>query len=157
MSQTFNIKLENFKELNALLSSIPEDIAKRAGVAALRKGAKSVLEEAKMLVPVRTGKLRDSLEIATKKVGGNLAVVKVQASRKKGGFHAHLVELGTSPHKIQDAVIGNKHYDVIEHPGSQKQPFLRPALLNKKEEVIKTVFENIGSEVTKQFKREMKK
>jgi len=155
MSETFKIKWSGFAQLNKILEDVPQDIAKKAGIDALRAGAKPILEEAKKLVPVgATRKLMESLEIATKKA--RIPVVKVQASRRKGGYHAHLVELGTQPHDIHNVVIGNKFYPVIHHPGSKKQPFMRPAFNSKKTETLRIVLAEIAGKVAKRIKRELK-
>lgn len=149
------MKLTGFDALNKILSEVPKDVARKAGVDALRAGAKPILEEAQNLVPEgATGKLAESLEIATKKA--SIPIVKVQASRKKGGYHAHLVELGTQPHEIHNVVIGNKFYPVIHHPGARKKPFLRPAFNAKKGEALKIILSEIGTKLANRLKRELK-
>jgi len=150
------MKLTGFDALHKFFDLVPDDIAKKAGVDALRAGAKPILEEAQNLAPEgATGKLADSLEIATKK--GPFPIVKVQASRKKGGYHAHLVELGTQPHDIKNVVIGNKFYPVIHHPGSRKKPFLRPAFNSQKGRALDIILSEIGTKLANRLKRDMKK
>lgn len=155
MAETFEIKLSGFDALQKILSEVPPDIAKKAGIDALKLAARPILEEAQNLVPEgATGKLADSLEIAVKKAA--IPVVKVQASRKKGGYHAHLVELGTQPHDIRNVVIGDKFYPVIHHPGSKKKPFLRPAFNAKKADALKITLSEIMVKITGRLKRELK-
>ena len=154
---TTEIKLTGFDTLGKIFSELPEDIAKKVGIAALRLGAKPILEQAQNLVPEgRTGKLADSLAIAN--VKSTRPEVTVYARRKKGfgGWHAHLVELGTKPHDIKNAIIKGKFYPLIHHPGTAPKPFLRPAFLSKKEEALKVIFGSITGEIVKKFKKEMK-
>jgi HK97 gp10 family phage protein len=102
------LRITGAKELEASLRSFGSSFASRLGNKALKAGAQPIVEEAKRLVPVRTGALRDSIT----------AVVSrdhEQAQRKvKVGFkypaarRAHFTEFGT---RYQPA-----------------QPFLRPAL-----------------------------
>lgn len=158
MSSVASIKLNGFAELGKVMERLPADIAKKVSVDALRAGAKPMLEHAQLIVPEgRTGILGKSLEIATKKATGNTAVVKVQASRKKGGYHAHLVELGTKPHEIRNVVIGGKFYPVVHHQGSKKKPFLRPAFESKKAETLKIILEQVGDKIAKRIKQALKK
>ena len=58
--ETFHMKLTGFDALNKFFASVPDDIAKKAGVDALRAGAVPILEEAQNLAPEgATGKLAD--------------------------------------------------------------------------------------------------
>lgn len=128
------IKLKGFEAIEAMFNRLPDDIAGDTAKRALKDGANVVLEEAQNLVPEGdTGKLADSLSI--KFVKGSLPTYRVYAKRSKGmgGWHANLVEYGTAPH-----MIGN-----IAHPGMAPKPFMRPALLTKKDETLKAVFEKI--------------
>ena len=153
---TIKLHLTGFKELQEIFARFPVEVQKGGTLDALKAGAKPILAEAKMLVPVKSGKLRDSLVIQPQKAG-RLSVVKVLASKKKGGYHAHLIELGTQPHTIENVKIGGVFYKEVKHPGSQKKPFLRPALLTKKEETIKIFAEQLLKLTLKRFKRFVKK
>lgn len=157
MSQVAEIKLRGFEKFEAMLNQLPEDIASKAAIKALKDGAKIVLEEAQSLVPEgATGKLADSLAI--KIVKGGLPTYRVYARRKKGfgGWHANIVELGTAPHKIFNVLVKGKFFKEIDHPGSPPQPFMRPALLTKKNEALKAIFGNLMKHITSTVKREMK-
>jgi len=148
MSETFNIKFNGFEALQKILSEVPQDIAKKAGIDALKLAAKPILEEAQNLVPEgHSGKLADSLEIAVKKA--SFPIVKVQANRKKGGYHAHLVELGTVARKTKTKPA----HDTGTMP---KKPFLRPAFNSKKQESLKIVLSEIAVKIAARLKRELK-
>ena len=142
-----DITIKGIEPFIAALNRLPDDIAKKSGEKALRDGAKVLLEKTQDLVPEgRTGKLADSLAIAV--VKADYPKYRLFAKRRKGfgGWHAHLVEFGTKPHWI-----GKKW-----HKGSPPKPFMRPALLNNKNQIIKAVFENIFSHITNVIKKEMK-
>jgi len=148
------IKINGIEELLKIFNTLPVAVAKGAGVDAIKQAGKIVLEEARNLVPEKSGKLKKSLAVQQVKVG--YPVVKVLARRAKGmgGYHAHLIELGTKPHIIPGPVkLGKKWYKNISHPGTQKKPFLRPALLNKKYEAIKKTFEVIFPAIEKRMKK----
>lgn len=152
------IILTGFDTLGRIFSELPEDVAKKAGIAALKKGANLILEEAKNLVPEgRTGKLSDSLAVAVVKSNRPEVTVLARRSRGFGGWHAHLVELGTKPHEIKNVIIKGKFFPEIHHKGSAPHPFLRPAFLAKKQEALKIVLESIAFEIGKKIKSEMKK
>ena len=156
MAKETAIKLTGFEVLGNLFDSLPRDIAGKVGVAALRKGAKPILEEAKNLVPVNKGKLKESLAIQT--IRGDVPAVTIVARRRKPfrGFYAHLVEFGTKPHEIKNVLIGGKFFPVIQHPGSVARPFMRPAFLTKKNEALKIILESISGEIEKKIEKAMK-
>lgn len=147
------VKLKGFKELEDIFEKLPLEVARGAGNDGIRAGAKIVLEEAKRRVPVKTGKLRDSLYI--KKVRATKPVYKVIAKRPEGS-HAWLVELGTKPHDIHNVNFKGKFYPVVHHPGAKKQPFLRPALLDKQGAVVAEVRNRIVKSITKRLKKFLK-
>ena len=149
MGNTARIELKGFDVLRDIFKDVPDDIARKAGVDALRLGAKPILEEAQNLVPEgATGKLADSLEIATKKA--SFPIVKIQANRKKGGSHAHLVELGTAPRTTESKPV----HSTGTMP---KKPFMRPAFESKKGESLKIVLTEIAGKLANRLKKELKK
>lgn len=104
-----------------------------------RQSADEMVDQARSLVPVRSGKLRDSI-VATGpggvppaySQGGGPGVVPEGSYAVSAGNgkvrYAHLVEYGTSPHEI-----GGK-FNGAQHPGAKRQPFFWPAyrLIRKK-------------------------
>lgn len=118
------IHVKGAKELEALLKKLPGKVAKRVVNNGLRAGARLIRDEAKAKVPVNTGKLRDSITVAT--VKGKVKVgFKPPESRR-----AHLTEFGT---EFQPA-----------------QPFMRPAIDTKATEAIKKIGEVMGKGVAKE-------
>lgn len=152
-----DIQIKGFDKFEAILNKLPDDIAKNVALKALKDGAKVILEEAQNLVPEgATGKLADSLAI--KAVKSKFPTYRVYARRSKGygGWHANFVEFGTAAHEIKNVIIDGKFYPVIHHPGAPPTPFMRPALMNKKNETIHAVFENVFKHITNTIKKEMK-
>ncbi len=128
---------------------------------ALFAAANVVLDDAKARVPVKTGRLRDSGYATTvrfnnyvpdpkriKKIRPRPGTAVVAFSSKK----AHLLEYGTGPHVIPKKgkrknqkvlKIGDGFAKTVYHPGSRAFPFLRPALDENKDEVIRVMEDEI--------------
>ena len=100
---------------------ITEEIEKRA-MDRLEKAGELVAERARAKVPVRTGKLKDTIRVRRLKGDPKQDVRVYAGNRIKGGaFYAHMVERGTKK--------------MAAHP------FLRPAL-NQSRNEIKNIVEN---------------
>lgn len=134
------VAVKGLKELDAFLKRLPAKVEGNILRGALRAGAKVILTEAKVLVPVgppnaenvrlyggHEGALRDSIRISTSRRKGDVkASVKAGGKNKKTGadvFYAHFIEFGT--------VKGNAI------------PFLRPSLDSKQGEAVVAVGNNI--------------
>lgn len=105
--------------------------------AALEAGGEVIAEEARRLVPVRTGNLRESIGVAT---GGlnysalslSKAGISVEIGPRQGrdephdGFYGHMVEFGTFK--------------------MAPQPFMRPAFDTTVDEAMQVVIEHLGGE-----------
>lgn len=117
MVGTINFDIKGAAEMERLLKELGPRVASRVGDQALRAATKPIIAEAKRLVPVRTGKLRDSIisRVERKRKDDSERVVligfKPPASRR-----AHLTEFGTSK--------------------SAAKPFMRPALDAKAGEAL---------------------
>lgn len=136
------IRVTGLAELQKFLDTLPAKMEANILRAALRAGAKPMLESARQNVPVGepneknkklysgyTGALRDSLRISGRinKTKGNVTVsVKAGGKNKKTGadtFYAHMVEFGTRPHSVSKKGKGDP-----THPGTNPRAFMRPAL-----------------------------
>lgn len=118
-----NLQLHGFKELDALLKELPDEMAKKVLEQTVRAGGKIVLDAAKQKVPVRTGRLRNSLVIkkdsgAFRRFGSVKYLVGANLSARRGltAPHAHLVEFGTVK--------------------MSARPFLEPAFQENKDAII---------------------
>lgn len=92
--------------------------------------------DARRYCPKRTGDLADSIEHHLE--GGNLIV---SATGSDEDSYAVYVEMGTRPHEIRprdkQALFwpGAAHpVGKVHHPGTQPEPFLRPALYQERGE-----------------------
>lgn len=77
MAEQTGIKVKNLKEITKALKAIgvPNDAVKEAG----KNSAEAVMNEARSLVPVRSGKLRDSIKLAANARGR----VSIQAGNNR--------------------------------------------------------------------------
>lgn len=103
------------EELFEALGEQKEAVRKAQGPALAAAGA-VVQDEAKRLVPVDTGTLRDAIVVDAIRKAGAVVAVEVGPTNPPA-FHAHLVEFGTNR-------------------GSPAQPYMRPAWDTKKGEAI---------------------
>tara|TARA_Y100001963_G_scaffold63430_1_gene88368 strand:+ start:5405 stop:5884 length:480 start_codon:yes stop_codon:yes gene_type:complete len=152
--------LNGTKELEALLSKLPDKMGAKVLKKSMREATKPMVKAAKALVPVKTGKLKKSIKVkdSRKKVKGNHAVL---FGTLKSTPYAHLVELGTQRHVITPEssrflkIFGTYTKEVV-HPGTRPRPFLRPAFDREKGNWFKllgkSVYKNIDKEVKKMRK-----
>ena len=111
----FDIK--GAKEMERILKALGPEIASKVGDQALRAAGKVVADEAKRLVHVRSGALRDSIVVRGERKRKNANERLVQVTfEKPHSRRAHLEEFGTSRQAAH--------------------PFLRPAADNKVKEAI---------------------
>ena len=113
MSITATAKVFGLADLTKALAEIDSESKRNIIPATLREIAKPVQERAKQLVPVLTGKLRDSIRLST---GGP----------KKSG-EARINVITRVPYWGQ-VEFGNVHQSA--------QPFLRPALIEQATELV---------------------
>jgi len=122
-------KIEGAKEMEALLKDLGPKVATRLGDKALRAAAKPIIQEAKRLVPVRTGQLKRSIV----GVGGKnkqterevLIGFKPPASRR-----AHFTEFGT------------RH--------SAAHPFMRPALDARAQDALNAMVDTLAEGIERE-------
>lgn len=128
--------------LRARLAKVP-DIIREAAASAMEECAAEIVAEMKMLVPVDSGDLRDSIgwtwgdipagsfmidEIRSGKNAGQQYAtlrIKIYAGNKEA-FYARFIEFGTAPHSLARGADRNraKLQDVgPRHLGAPAQPF----------------------------------
>jgi len=142
-----SLKADGFKATLLAMKILPAKVQKKLMGAALRSGAKPILQSAQARAPKSTGLLEFSLKIRRpERMKPHEQIVLVAPDVKRVGGHgekpwkyAHLVELGTKPHRIVPraergtealAFQGRAGLTVVkgvDHPGTEAQPFLRPA------------------------------
>lgn len=130
-------KMKGLSELQKSLNTLPDKLRDRALKNASAAGARVIQREAKRLVPVQTGTLRDSIVVSrTFKQRGRRVVLRgavVIGLKGVGRYYAHLHEFGTS--KIP------------------ARPFMRPALNNMAPKALKVIGEKLGKEIDKAAKK----
>ena len=135
---TASMKISGFREIDALLQSMPRQIASQGVTSGLRRALQPVATAARAYAP---GSLSERIRIAPTikagqqpqslaKPGKGRRVMYVGATAP----HAHLVEFGTGPryHK------GGKFVGIMP-----PDPFLRPAWDANKDEVLANLAETI--------------
>lgn len=147
------VKIEGLKELDEALKDLSRVTAGNAVKRALARAAAPILATAKALVPVDTGKLRDSLVISAKLSKRQTRIQRrIDAKgRSEGGGkstktiyvgagalpHAHLQEFGTVRHG--------------------PQPFLRPAWEQNKMTALNGLKAALWIEISKSAERARRK
>lgn len=107
---------------------------------ALRAGGEIIADEARRLVPIDSGELRESIQVggdglnsSRQEVRQGRAVISVGPRQGPGypdGFYAHMVEFGT----VKMAA----------------EPFMRPAVDNTRDEVDEAIADVLAGEIVKQ-------
>lgn len=125
---TIRARLNGLESAEALLRQLPIEIRGKRLVTALRRASRLVAKRAEDLAPPPgyPGDKPDKLPLvstltARVKQYGEIFVA-VAGTRWPEGAHGHLVEFGTRPHEIRRGA------SAWQHPGSQPNPFLQPAV-----------------------------
>lgn len=126
----FRVRVQGLGEIERKLKALVAQVTKPAVLEeALVAGGEVIAEEARRLVPVRTGTLRDSIVVASGDLDASAVTLKhglakVQIGPDERGFYGHLVEFGTYR--------------------SAAKPFMRPAFDAKKAEAMEIVTEHLS-------------
>lgn len=147
-----NAQIYGMKEITKILKNFPIKVRRNALKGALKAGAKPVLEEAKRRVPVKSGSLKNSLDIVTRKTKDEDVLMvsvlprssKTKTKRLKlsngktwkikgqvgSGWYAHFVEYGTYAKRAVplQRKRGKKAQKVANKGlGAAAHPFMEPA------------------------------
>lgn len=121
------------QEVQAELLAYPAKVEQKVTRNSMAAGARLVRDAARAEVPVRSGKLRGTIRVATraKKDGVTTAGIRV-GDRKKGIFWRHFVLGGTKPHVIvakrgKGLKVGNLQVSRVQHPGAKPNNFIERA------------------------------
>lgn len=124
-------------ELRRKLKALEETAANEKMLRrALAAGAATIRKAAQVHAPVRTGELRKSIRVATRRV----AQFGFEARVLADVWYAHFVELGTKPHpqKKSHRLDDDRRRRRL-HPGAAAKPYLRPAFDERKAEAVELV------------------
>jgi HK97 gp10 family phage protein len=148
------IEITGFKELRNKIAKLDRRLQRRVYGAAVRAGGKVLVDAAQAAVPVRTGAVKRSLvHRASSKPSKGLFGVKVtvkggarssdRIAHRRGGkgadYHPDAVE-----RYYRFTELGTKH-----HPA---QPYLKPALEGKADEVLNVVKRELAAGLEREAK-----
>ena len=134
MADGVKFEIKGVKEIERILKELGPQVASKVGDQSLRAAGKIVADEAKRLVPRRTGALRDSIVVRVERKRKNADERLAQVTfEKPTSRRAHLIEFGTSD--------------------TPAQPFLRPAADSR----AKDAFAAFGKVMARGLAREAKK
>lgn len=132
--------LQGLDEILATLSGLGGDI-KESARKGLERGAKKIQKNAKLLTPVDTGNLRNSI-----KTKSNITIDGAEAQVYTNCEYAPYVELGTGERGRESDIDRPEEVSYkADWPGQTAQPYMTPAYLHAKnsgeveQEVIKSV------------------
>ncbi|MDC8446455.1 MAG: HK97 gp10 family phage protein [Nitrosomonas sp.] len=150
------VKIDGLVDLHKLLQELPAKIEGNVLRGGVRAGTKVFLDRAKSLVPVNSGKLRDSIKIRTRSRKGVVSASLVAGGGK--AFYGHMVEFGTAQHFIKPKNRKSLFFagllrEVVDHPGAQSKPFMRPAFDGGSTEAVNAMAEYIRQRLPKEFKK----
>jgi HK97 gp10 family phage protein len=168
---------KEMQQLRANLEAMKDSVARKLSAEAVEIAAAPILADATQRAPSRTGVLKRSMGMKlTKRRGFASAIIGPRSryyedvtfhhrdgssvTRKvKPSKYAHLVELGSKSHKIPAPkhgllkVFGVTIAGGVDHPGTQAQPFLRPAF----DANVQRFFKVYGRELYTRLEAVMKK
>jgi HK97 gp10 family phage protein len=133
VSDFVGFKINGGKELDALLTQLPQEVETKIMRNALAAGANIIRDEARALIRVKTGLTRDSIKSSRGKTEDGFVMAKVSLSRKRA-FIGYFLEYGVAAHQIwakskQSLVVnGVPIGKQVWHPGFAPKPFFRPAI-----------------------------
>lgn len=126
-----DIHVTGLAQLKEALAQFPLKLERNVLRGGLRAGARLIEAEAERLVPVKTGRLRESIRVSTRSRRGVVSASVKAGSRE--AFYARWIEFGTARHFIEakdggSLWIGGVWRKFVHHPGARSKPYLRPAL-----------------------------
>lgn len=152
-----DLKLEGAKELNRQLKQLPDKLRKRLIRKSMKASLKPVLADAKRRVPKDSGDLRASLEIKPGTTRKGVIREQVQTKRgffQGGTFYGGFVEFGFKKVKAvrlpSGQLVSIKNSAVTPIPA---RPFLRPALKENEEKVIKIFIREVRNLLSKEARK----
>jgi len=142
MANAFNLKILGIPELEKKLLKLEQAVQKKIVTKALRNAAKTVRNIAVANVPVDSGKLKNSIKVRSLKRRGRKVVgIEVVTGRRVD------LDIDPSDKYYYPAAVEFGTKDIPAHP------FLRPALNNHKDRLIKEIGDEIGAGIIKMARK----
>lgn len=158
----FTVQVSGLAELDKALGELPKATARNVLKRTLAKAAQPIVDEAKMLAPVRTGALRDSIAASASiknKVGSaeysaamreglgkEAARSALLAARKANAGQGYFAEIFVGPARGKGVV---RYAHIVEF-GSVKDsphPYMRPAWDARKMEALSIIKDELASQI----------
>jgi HK97 gp10 family phage protein len=156
-------QLSGMEELQAALADLADDAGKGVAKAAMKRGlidaAQPVADAARVLVPVKSGHLHDSITVSTK-LSNPVGKAEYSATLRAGGTRAQAVSALRDARREASGNGGTVHVFVGPGPlpyahlvefGSvhnRPEPYLRPAWEQTKQQVLSSVSACVGAQIT---------
>lgn len=164
-----NVEVSGLAALDKALGELPKATARNVLKRTLVKAGQPIVDEAKRLVPVETGQLRDSIQVSPRiknKVGNAEYSAAMRAGLGKQAAGAALREArraarGTG--SFAEAYVGPargkgiiRYAHLVEFGGVRNQPprpYMRPAWDAKQRETLDIIRQELGNEIIKAARR----
>lgn len=139
-------------KLLAALKELEDDVVDSKLLrSTVRAAGKPIREEARRLCPQDTGRLWASIQTRVTQ----RRKVETMAAVGAREHYAHLVEFGTKPHLIPYGKNDPRRRGLsrgFRHPGTDPQPFIRPAFDSKKDEAVSIARDKLRAAVLRSAK-----
>ena len=146
---SMTVQITGLDGIEKRLELLPEKLRRKAIRQALTDGTELIRDDAQARVPMRKPvrgwmaflaredepHLRDAI-VSRVSVTAKGASGRVGVDYKKVR-HGHLVEFGTKPHRVRN----------FQHPGSRKQPVMRPAVDTKGDQAVDVMVSELAKAV----------
>jgi len=165
MARGVQVKVEGFRELERALAELPRATAKNVSRRALLQAGQPIADQARQLVPVLSGGLRDSIVVTTRTAnkpgaGAFAAAMRGGATRAEAGKAMRAAAKGgRSSVEVYIGAGQLPHAHLVEFGSinNSPQPYLRPAWDAGKQKVLDDIREFLGQEIDKAAQRAARK
>jgi HK97 gp10 family phage protein len=179
-SSSIRLELDGVEELLKTLSILQDKVAKRVLAKAMGVALRPFRKAARLRAPTQTGLLKISIGNVVRKykradsttvvgvsgprrnVGGK-AAAKIRGAagnaKREPANYAHLIEFGTVSHTIRPrrgkkaVTVDGKPYSVVDVHGVRARPFMRPAWAAAKQDVQRTLEDEVGNGIVEEAKK----
>lgn len=166
MTSGFTVSVTGLAELDKALGELPKATARNVLKRTLTKAAQPIVDDAKRYVPVRSGKLRDSI-IASPRVKNKVGNAEYAAAMRAGlgkdaarsalrGARRAAAGTGSFAEIFVGPSTGTIPYAHIVEFGSVKdspQPYMRPAWDASRMQALDIIKAELGNEIIKAARR----
>lgn len=155
MKEGFQMSIRGLREVRDALKKLPGEAQRRVYRNAVRQSANAIKEQIRMVAPVRTGTLRDSIRVT---VTQNRQRPGFTAWVSSSVFYAHMLEGGTQPHEIKArkrrmVIPGIGVRTVIKHPGIAARNFIATGLERGRAPAIRRLETALWAGLSREIKK----